>query len=163
MDIQNNAADIPDLTPQSNFQTWAELYDAIEKRIEEIRGMRSISDTPENRSRRASIEATATEAEMYVTSSEYKEPPKAGDPELEKEKERLAREAYRIAQTHVVVLCRKNPQLLLPLLTEKSDPFIGLSSIQELCINAEKVMEGLKQVEDDPTNSQFGFRSNRNE
>ena len=65
MDIQNNAADIPDLTPQSNFQTWAELYDAIEKRIEEIRGMRSISDTPENRSRIAPIKVS--EAEMYVT------------------------------------------------------------------------------------------------
>ena len=165
MDIQSNAADIPDLTPQSNFQTWTELYDAIKKRIEEIRGMCSISDTPENRSRIASIKGS--EAEMYVTMQEYKNPPtKAGDPELEKEKERLAREAYRIAQTHLVVLRRKNPQLL-PLLTEKSDPFIGLSSIQELCINAEKIIEGLKQIEDDTTNSQqrdkFGFHSKRDE
>jgi hypothetical protein len=166
MDIQSNAADIPDLTPQSNFQTWTELYDAIKKRIEEIRGMCSISDTPENRAIRNNFDDSSM-AMNYVTAKEYEKPPtKAGDPELEKEKERLAREAYRIAQTHVVVLRRKNPQLL-PLLAEKADPFIGLSSIQEFCINAEKIMEGLKQVEDDPTNSQqrgkFGFHSKRDE
>jgi hypothetical protein len=146
MDTENNAADVPDLTPQNNFQNWTELYDAIEKRLEQIRGMRSVFDTQQNRT------DLGPEGVIYVDAKEYKMPPKAVDPAVEKEKERQAQEAYRVAQTHALRLLRKNSKLFISLPSEKTDPFIGLQSIQELCIEAKKTEEGLKQVEADPAN-----------